>query len=708
MEKLDLMQPLDVTHLPEYKLLSGDGIHVSPEVTQADTSDAERLRTQCSLNCLELILRGDDAAYEQLTAPQNEETKLQRSDFAELHEWFTNLLPTERDVNVMRYIMLVHDLGKNIDIVSRVLKEDEVADHDEVLCQLLNGKDEALRNELLPTFAALDEKSQELVRHVLSQQLNLGQFMQAEAPAGVLDDFSVNDSQVIGLYVAHALLDIAGVVGHVNVEGSLSLTSPLYKQAKLALAALSAQGSASERYAQYLAARAARLGVDIDAEQLQRDKKMYALVRLACLLRIDTPAEFAKLQEAYAAQILQVQAILESELTRTGVTERATLPYYAPALLRGLVAHNGLARALTYFAHVLQEVHIADKAARKAGETGIVVADLGELARLANQGELDLDQSELRFDRKGDVYVPHFRDVPPISLNGLPTFDGEQLRGKKIMYLGMGGGSDGLQAATLSQLHKQAYGSEPVAIISVRASVKPVEGEGRHISENTFEVTPQTKAVGNWRFLEDIVAKDETISTPMYLLNSEGLDAMPAVIVRDLQALINETGAEVVVGIDTGGDVLYRTTAVDVVDSSPDQDSVVLAALNTLGAKNPELTVLASVMAPGVDTPDYANDVLADAHASQSGIVLEYRPDVEARYKGWRMDGSGSEDGLYGKTPLALLAALRGDYGVQPLMLPRANATSSENPWRIYMNIRPAVSGLVVMQAADLYRATTK
>ncbi len=49
-----------------------------------------------------------------------------------------------------------------------------------------------------------------------------------------------------------------------------------------------------------------------------------------------------------------------------------------------------------------------------------------------------------------------------------------------------------------------------------------------------------------------------------------------------------------------------------------------------------------------------------------------------------------------------------GDYGVQPLMLPRANATSSENPWRIYMNIRPAVSGLVVMQAADLYRATTK
>lgn len=29
MEKLDLMQPLDVTHLPEYKLLSGDGGYTS-------------------------------------------------------------------------------------------------------------------------------------------------------------------------------------------------------------------------------------------------------------------------------------------------------------------------------------------------------------------------------------------------------------------------------------------------------------------------------------------------------------------------------------------------------------------------------------------------------------------------------------------------------------------------------------------------------
>ena len=65
-------------------------------------------------------------------------------------------------------------------------------------------------------------------------------------------------------------------------------------------------------------------------------------------------------------------------------------------------------------------------------------------------------------------------------------------------------------------------------------------------------------------------------------------------------------------------------------------------------------------------------------------------------------------EGRANAAAIKLLAALRGDYGVQPLMLPRANATSSENPWRIYMNIRPAVSGLVVMQAADLYRATTK
>jgi len=69
---------------------------------------------------------------------------------------------------------------------------------------------------------------------------------------------------------------------------------------------------------------------------------------------------------------------------------------------------------------------------------------------------------------------------------------------------------------------------------------------------------------GDWRFLEDIIAKDETIA-PVYLLNS----IEPEQITHDLQILIRETGADAICGIDTGGDVLYRAnTAIDPTTSS--------------------------------------------------------------------------------------------------------------------------------------------
>ena len=102
----------------------------------------------------------------------------------------------------------------------------------------------------------------------------------------------------------------------------------------------------------------------------------------------------------------------------------------------------------------------------------------------------------------------------------------------------------------------------------------------------------------------------------------------------------------------------------------------------------------------------------------RSSMKIPARLKPNSRHREEVVVGSDGTYIIYTKAPaiegranaaaIKLLAALRGDYGVQPLMLPRANATSSENPWRIYMNIRPAVSGLVVMQAADLYRATTK
>ena len=510
----------------------------------------------------------------------------------------------------------------------------------------------------------------------------------------------------------HTLFDIAGAVGHVNAESSLLLTSPLYNQMAAACDVLTDSTIPTDdtRYAHYLARRAQRFGLSDDAiEQLINSQAHTHTVRLACMLRYDTPEEYQQLTEALDTLPGPVQAILAQELSNNGIHQRATLPYYGPALLKGLEKHHSLSTALTYFAHVLQEAHIADKAARKAGETGVVTADLSTIAQAANQGTLDPHHAELRFHRSGEMLVPEYQDTPELAIDSLPAFDSEKLRGKRIIYLGMGGGSDGIQAAMLSKLHQQHHAVQPTAIVSVRNFAadnnKQLAHTGRHISDATVEVTEETTKVGDWRFLEDIIAKDETIA-PVYLLNS----IEPEQIAHDLQLLIRETGADAICGIDTGGDVLYRAnTAIDPTTSSPDQDYAVLAALHMVNAAaeadGTPLDVFTAIVAPGVDTPPYANDMLARSNAQRYLLQPDDTTTITQTYAAWRMDGSASEEGLYGKTPLAWIAALTGKHGLQPLALPRANATSAHNPWRIFMNIRPSTARVVMMQAERLYQA---
>ena len=657
---------------------------------------------------------GGDENYDRLTAAQSNANRLTREEFEEFHQWVASNLPGEHSANVMRYIMLIHDLGKNQTLASTVMGEDaaDSVDHDEVLRRLLRSDYTAKRTELLPTFSQLSEADQTIIRDVINTELNLGQFIQAEAPAATLASFAESTEPVRSLYIMHTLFDIAGAVGHVNAESSLLLTSPMYNQMAAACDVLtdSTLPTDNARYAHYLARRAQRFGLDNDAiEQLTDNQAHTHTVRLACMLRYDSPEEYQQLTNALDTLPGPVQAILAQELSNDGIHQRATLPYYGPALLKGLEKHHSLDTALTYFAHVLQEAHIADKAARKAGETGVVTADLSTIAQAANHDTLDPHHAELRFHHSGETLVPEYQDTPELAIDSLPVFDSEKLRGKRIIYLGMGGGSDGIQAAMLSKLHQQHHAVQPTAIVSVRNfaadSNKQLAHTGRQIGDALAEITKETTKVGDWRFLEDIIAKDETIA-PVYLLNS----IEPEQIAHDLQILIRETGADAICGIDTGGDVLYRAnTAIDPTTSSPDQDYAVLAALHMINAaaeaNGTPLNVFTAIVAPGVDTPPYANEILTRSSAQRYSLHPDDTTTITQTYAAWRMDGSASEEGLYGKTPLAWIAALTGKYGLQPLALPRANATSSHNPWRIFMNIRPSTARVVMMQAEQLYQA---
>lgn len=158
----DVEQRLDVLQLPEAKLLIGEHIKASPESQGADEAAnqrAEYQRTVCSLNVMDYLYYGGDENYHKLTAGQSDANRLTREEFEEFHQWVASNLPGEHSANVMRYIMLIHDLGKNQTLASAVMGEGaaDSVDHDEVLRRLLEPDYTAKRTELLPTFSQLSE-----------------------------------------------------------------------------------------------------------------------------------------------------------------------------------------------------------------------------------------------------------------------------------------------------------------------------------------------------------------------------------------------------------------------------------------------------------------------------------------------------------------------------------------------------------------------
>lgn len=607
----------------------------------------------------------------------------------------------------MQYLMLIHDLGKHQEIAAAthgVAALRGEVDHDEVMRVLL--EDQHLTDHYLPTLATLPPASQQQIHQVLLIDCNLGQFMQAEAPAAGLEGLrQVEDPTVRDWWALHAMLDIAGALGHQDAQGSRILTSPFYHQFRAAYRATvdnDTTMSSRERYDNYLAERAQ--GYGLDPEDLS-DPAVYTQTRLGCMLRYSTPEQYQQLAAGYAGLTRQAQAILEAELMRDGVDKRATLIYYGPALLAALLGESAYrgdhTRALDFFAHVAQEAHIADRAARQAGRTGVATAMVGDLARQVATGQLDVETAQVCFqpeEGNPDVLLATIEQPPQIDLEALPRFDGEQLRGQRVLYVGMGGGSDGVQAAMLGQRLQARYGAELAAVASVRTSEKPLAGVGRRLGRHTVEITADTRAVGSWRFLEGVLAQDDQMTAPTYIVN-----ANDAGTIRDeLAGLMAYYQCDAVIGIDTGGDVLYGVDGqeADQVNTSPDQDSMVLQAIQQLPGDNRYITVIA----PGIDSPTNAQAVLAAADGRVIMPTDEDKAAIADMYRRWRMDGSASEEGLYGKTPLALLAALAGRSGRLALGLPKGAITADNNPWRAYLEISQAMGGMVVMRPDDLAR----
>jgi hypothetical protein len=265
--------------------------------------------------------------------------------------------------------------------------------------------------------------------------------------------------------------------------------------------------------------------------------------------------------------------------------------------------------------------------------------------------------------------------------------------GKRIAVIGIGGGSDGVQAAMLAGLLEGA-GKKCPCVVSVRkknttsqgaggsiGEARTVQNHGGKISEGVYRITPES--TGSGRFLEHIPAGDSNV----FLV----IDKQDGRVHEQIEEVLRHVeGVDTIIAVDTGGDALYSVTDQDQAKTTPDQDLRILAALRQVS-----VPVLTCEIACGVDSPVNAEKVLQAAGARYYEPSPSEVKQILWQYQRWEMDGTNPE--FYGKTSLAWQAALQGKTGYTCLPLPEGVVLDANNPWDPFVYIATSMQGMFLM-----------
>ena len=668
----------------------------------ADTIEFDRAAV--GLLCLKYVLAND---YEAFTACQNPQIKLSHQSFEALQNFTKQVIQTPEDLEIAIYSIMCNDLGKTYTLINayQKLKNHTDADHDTIYATLLNEKP-----ELFSGFQNLTQTQQTIILEGLNTTFNLGQFAQGENTPADLPKIQSISKKVRDLYILHAFYDVAGAAGHIKHNGSLVMSEPVYYGYDLAIKSLMREPF-SDSYNRYISIRGELVGVD------SKTQKGFALSRLAALSRCFVKDDGELLTEVWHNLPNNVQHILQKELNATGLNNTsAILIYYAPAFIDNtkkyylsklpvdanpIEKRKALYKAYKSAFISLAQIYTATRIAVKRQQlTGVITVDINDIAKQA------LQNAEIFHQNLIDVHINIDKAFgmaflkEPTQINTKQFIQNKSVhdilpKGKSA-FIGIGGGSDCIQAGQLAFLNpKQAS-----CIISIRTDKTQSQGKqsqqvgitreiinhGGEISSGVYKILPQTTGTG--RFLENLVAGT---AIPVYLI----LDKQDGLLVQKIQSAIQHAGgADNIISVDTGGDSLYlsHTNNLNSAKATPDQDYTSLKAISELQGYQNKTSV---ILATGVDTPSYAQSILSKASAVCIPFSEQENKQIVQNYQYWGMDGSS--ESAFGKTPFALQEALKGHTGLCVLPLPSHVVLDNNNPWDPFIVITDSMKYLVAM-----------
>lgn len=413
---------------PELLWLTGD-VNATPEgVNTQDDKYKEYNRTMLSIELLKWVISGD---YERFTECQQPK-RLSREKFEEIHEYTKGIIKSGEDLEAIITYLIINDLGKIKSVVSQI--EDKIGlqtvDHDDILYQGL----EKIPG-ISPSFDKLDDKYKNLILNGLRTKFNMGQFIQSENLPQNLEPLVGLDEESFNYYMLHVLYDIGGATGHVTRKGSIIIDDDFWTKFKTAeeyLKRMKSKEDILSAYQGYLNERGNVL-------QLQGDSSdVISTIKLCNMLRTSDPKKAQIVLQTLQSQEPNVRAILEQELTATGIDDdKAILLYYAPATMTNAITYfknnnsanpivDGLNIVLPTFARIYSQTRA--NLAKKDDAPNVTTVMISEIAKKAGENPNELSKSNIELQSVGNDFETSVSQVHQISTNKVTDFPSDSGR----------------------------------------------------------------------------------------------------------------------------------------------------------------------------------------------------------------------------------------------------------------------------------------
>ncbi len=343
-----------------------------------------------------------DNRYDKFVEQQSGNNKLSKQTFDEIRNFVLSNFNTPEKENLLLYYVVINDLGKSqkmIDILKN--KGVETIDHDLVLNYLL-------QYNLLPSLNNFSEESKQSLINVLNNGINFGQFIQGECV-----DYSFNKLQNLSsfekvLMSTEAMLDIGGVLGHINNQnGSAILNQSTADNFMTASKILSTLTDSTKVFNEFLIQKSDKMQISTQNPNIRK-----TITRICLMMRLSNKNDIQIVENEILSNLEQYETLIY-ELNQSGYNNQpAILLYYSPAMLNNACGYfkknnsqNPIGDALKCCLPFMQAVMKDARTNMDSNENGVITVMLRDAAMVASEDPSQLYSFEINVLSKDEASI---------------------------------------------------------------------------------------------------------------------------------------------------------------------------------------------------------------------------------------------------------------------------------------------------------------